>query len=126
MFCPMEQPGDRVGWGHLPLLEAIGSGEVTYPNSNDLKEQMVAFLRASSPMNNVSCARILNLYNRPDTFTSALKANSSSIEWSEYRGPVGTTTAMALPTGLSYFHYHVEHVANVDKIFHDGLGYQKT
>ena len=52
LFSPTEEPGDRVGFGHLPLIEAIGQGQVSLPNSDDLEEEMILFLQGQNPTNN--------------------------------------------------------------------------
>ena len=88
MLCPTELPGDKVGFGHLPLIEAIGPGEVRFPDSDLLEEQLIAFLRASSPTHNVAVSRVNDLYERAETF-SVVRTASSGYEWPEYRGPLG-------------------------------------
>ena len=97
LLCPTEQLADKAGLGHLPLLEAIGSGEASYPDTDELEKQLVSFLRASCPTNNVATARVFDLYDRPETFTSSLK--TTGFEWPEYRGPF--TSTITPPTGLS-------------------------
>ena len=87
-LCPTEEPGDRVGFGHLPLIEAMGHGEITHPESDLLEQEVVAFLRACNPTNNVAAARLPVLYDNPAGFLTGGLSGSISHEWPVYRGPV--------------------------------------
>ena len=99
-LLPTEQPGDKVGFGHLPLLESIGAGDAVFPDSNDLEKQLTTFLRACSTTNNVAVGRIADLYSKPETFSATLRAPSSGVDWPEYRGPVTNVSASTeTPTG---------------------------
>ena len=45
-LLPTEKEADGFGFGHLPLLEAVGSEEPRLPESNDVDEQLCLFLRS--------------------------------------------------------------------------------
>ena len=86
-FLPTEKDTDCVGVGHLPLLESIGDGNPVFPDVNKVEEEVSTFLGGVYPTNNVSVARILDLYESPATFSSSM-TGSVSHRWPEYRGPV--------------------------------------
>ena len=84
---PKELSSDKVGFGHLPLIECIASGEITWPDSNELERQLTAFLRCGAPTYNVSLSRLAELYAKEETFT-ALRVTNSGFSWPAYRGPL--------------------------------------
>ena len=84
---PTEESGDRVGLGHLGLVEGIGPGEITFPDTDEYERELVELLRSCAPRRNVSLSRLADLYSRPDTFNTVLRDNAS-FEWPKYRGLV--------------------------------------
>ena len=86
-LLPRETESDRVGMGHLPLIESIGSGSYTLPDRDLMEQEVTQLLRAINPTNNVSIARLADLYDNPATFSSSL-TGSVSHQWPEYRGLV--------------------------------------
>ena len=64
-----------------------------------MEEELVEFLRAVSPTNNVALARLEELYTE-EGFPSA-PSGRISFEWPPYRGPVEQEAAASTPvTGL--------------------------
>ena len=53
-FLPTEGANDKVGFGHLPLVETVGSTSPKLPETEDLEEQLCRFLRDMTPTNNVA------------------------------------------------------------------------
>ena len=90
-LLPTEKEADGFGFGHLPLLEAVGSEEPRLPESNDVEEQLCLFLRSLATTNNVAVHRLnamLSPGNFPERSTGGLP-----FTWPEYRGPLsGSST----------------------------------
>ena len=105
-FLPLEKASDRVGLGHLPLIESVGRVEPCMPNHDDLEEQLVSFLRNVDPTNNVKQTRLEGLMvagSFPVTATGSIH-----FMWPEYRGPIEGESSSSEPnnaTGLLWFHY---------------------
>ena len=97
-FLPQEQREDGLGLGHLPLLEMIGAGPLTFPDHDALEEELVEFLRRVTATNNVASARLEEMYSEGG-FPSAPNGRITH-EWPPYRGPVEQGTAAAVSTGL--------------------------
>ena len=89
-FLPTEESGDGIGFGHYPLIEAIGNGGVTFPDPNKLEEEMVTFLQSITPTNNVSIDRIRGLYATQSTYSASSKTKVQ-FTWPDYRGPIINT-----------------------------------
>ena len=85
-LLPTKRPDDRVGWGHLPLLEAVGSADPRLPESDDVEEQLCTFMRKVSPTNNVSKQRLGNMLTPGSLPTST--TGMILYSWPEYRGPL--------------------------------------
>ena len=91
-FGPTEEPGDKFGLGHLPLLEVIGAGQPTLPDHDLVEQEMVELMRGLVATNNVLPARLPSLFSEA-TFPSST-SGSIAMEWAAYRGPVvGETRA---------------------------------
>ena len=86
-LAPTEPTGERLGLGHLPLLESVGVGQVNFPITDDIEESTVTFLCAVHPTCNVAPARLLGLLATAETLDST-PLGSISHEWPEYRGPI--------------------------------------
>ena len=86
-LAPTESSTDKVGFGHFPLLEAVGTGDVHLPDPNILEEQMTHLLRACHPPTIVSLAKLQEVLASSDAFQS-LGLGKIPREWPEYRGPV--------------------------------------
>jgi hypothetical protein len=69
-FGPTELREDGLGFGHLPLIEGIGAGEVVFPTRDDLEEQLTAFLRERAPTFNVSLQRLEGMWGKRETFAA--------------------------------------------------------
>ena len=93
-LLPTESQDDKVGWGHLPLIEVIGSGVEMFPDSDRLEEEMVEFLRAVTPTNNVGLTRLLAMYDSDNAFSSSLSGSIPNI-WPEYRGALPSSSGEA-------------------------------
>jgi hypothetical protein len=98
-LLPVELPEDKLGLGHLPLVEAIGAGLVVFPDADKFEEESVAILRNVSYTNNVSVERLPGLYDKADTFTTAPRAPAVCYEWPEYRGPIVEQAGDAVSVG---------------------------
>ena len=60
-LLPVEQESDRVGLGHLPLLECIGSSTAVLPKHEDVARQLSRLMRNLNPTNNVNPSRIRSI-----------------------------------------------------------------
>ena len=87
-LLPVEQPEDKLGLGHLPLVEVIGGGQVVFPDPDLFEQESVTLLRNVAYTNNAAMGRIQGLYDTATTFTTAPRAPNTSYEWPEYRGPL--------------------------------------
>ena len=91
--CPIDlfprEGTERVGWGHFPLVEVIGSGPVVMPDSDKLEEETIEFLRAVTGTNNVAFTRMNDMYNGEGELSANLSGSVGYI-WPEYRGPLTT------------------------------------
>ena len=85
-FGPSEEPGDKFGLGHLPLLEVIGAGQPTLPDHDLVEEEMIELLRGLAATNNVVATRLPTLFSEATFPTST--SGSIAMEWPAYRGPV--------------------------------------
>ena len=94
-LLPAEQKEDKVGLGHLPLVEVIGTTSPKLPSHDDLEEQLAMFLRGTNPTNNVAPSRIQALLEA-DSFPTTATGNIS-YEWPEYKGPVSTQRSTPAP-----------------------------
>ena len=61
LLLPQEQKEDGLGLGHLPLLEMIVAGPLTFPEPDVVEREMVE-------TNNVALARLEELYSGPCFF----------------------------------------------------------
>ena len=95
---PTESDSEKVGLGHLGLLEMIGAGPGTFPSGDDYEEELTTLLRRVAVTNNVALSRIEALYARPETFTVALRLPKQGFQWMEYRGPVAAGGALGQET----------------------------
>ena len=98
-LLPQEEEGDDFGLGHLPLLELVGPGIPVLPDHDDIEAELVAFLRAVQPTNNVALARLEERYSE-EGFPAAASGRIN-YSWPSYRGPVdleatGTATGCSL------------------------------
>ena len=84
---PQEGVSDKVGWGHLPLIEMIGSGRLALPDSDKLEKEMTDFMRGLNATYNVGSASLRDLYSSDAAFTSRPTGTISHV-WPEYQGPV--------------------------------------
>ena len=97
-FLPVEQEVDRVGLGHLPLIECVGSGAPVLPKQSDITTQLKNLLGNLQPTNNVNPQRFRSLMSGqalPQTTTGSI-----SYEWPDYVVTV-TNEAKETPTCLS-------------------------
>ena len=123
-FLPVEQEGDRVGLGHLPLIECIGSGVPVLPKQADIATQLKNLLGNLQPTNNVNPQRFRSLMSGqalPQTTTGSI-----SYEWPDY-----VTTVMDdvedTPTGLSVlFTMSVSSVCKTPTVTATELSYLKV
>ena len=70
-LLPQERKEDGLGLGHLPLLELIGPGILTFPTHEAIEQELVEFLRTTNPTNNVSPARLVEMYSAEGFPTTA-------------------------------------------------------
>ena len=105
-FLPVEQKEDRIGLGHLPLLECIGSTAPVLPSHDEIARQLKNFLQNLNPTNNVNIARMRSVMNGsslPQTTTGLI-----SYGWPDYviqgrNTPAGSEDT---PTGLCFGSIH--------------------
>ena len=85
ILLPMEGPEDRLGLGHLPLLEVVGAARPVFPQHDDIEEELTLFLRATIGTNNTTLPRLEGLFATAESFP---KFASGTIhrDWPEYRG----------------------------------------
>ena len=57
-LLPREEAGDKVGLGHLPLLESIGSRNPVFPEHDKVAKELSLFLRGTTGTNNMNMARL--------------------------------------------------------------------
>ena len=86
-FLPTEGANDRVGLGHFPLVETVGSTKPKLPETDDLEEQLCSFLRDVTPTNNMVPYHLAKMLT-PGNFPSHLNGKIL-YSWPEYRGPLG-------------------------------------
>ena len=98
LLLPQEQKDEGLGLGHLPLLEMIGAGTLTFPDHDRLELESVELLCHINPKNNVTLARLEELYSE-DGFP-AIPTGKIPFKWPAYRGPVDQGTANTGSTGL--------------------------
>ena len=99
-LLPVEKADDRFGFGHLPMLEAIGSRDPKLPEHEDLEEQLCLFMRKVSGTNKVSPQRLESML-MSENFPSSVTGNVAFM-WPEFRGPVedGQTNVARNVTGV--------------------------
>ena len=82
-FLPVEKETDKVGLGHLPLLELVGRVEPIFPKHDDIEEQLCAFLGNLAATNNMKLQRLSLMLSPgclPNTVTGCI-----TFQWPEYR-----------------------------------------
>ena len=89
VFLPTERSSDKVGLGHLPLFETVGSTDPHMPEHNEVEEELCSFLRDVAPTNNVAPDRLASMIE-PDNFP-ARASGHISFWWPEFRGPLTDT-----------------------------------
>ena len=102
-MLPMEQTGDKVGFGILPLIESIGCSTPVFPGHGEVGRELCDFLRGCIPTNNVHANRLpglLQAESPPSTTTGTL-----SFEWPAFEG--STESAEARTEGLCFYNYCV-------------------
>ena len=85
-FIPVERKEDFCGFGHLPLLESVGSADPKMPTSDEIEQQLCLFLRNITATNNVAPHQLDNLME-PRNFPSSV-SGMLLYNWPEYRGPL--------------------------------------
>ena len=99
-FLPLEQETDKVGFGHLPLIEAVGSMEPRIPSNNDLENQLCLFLRSITGTNNLNLQRFRSSI-LPKNFPSSV-TGQVNFQWPAFRGALeeGSVALEVQTTGL--------------------------
>ena len=98
-LLPAEDPQDKVGLGHYPLFESIGSGMPKFPEHEQVASQLSKMLRAVQAPNNVNSSRLSTMFQTgsfPTTTTGNIRH-----EWPEYS--VGQDDSRRVSTGMSSF-----------------------
>ena len=113
-LLPVEQPGDQLGLGHLPLVEVIGGGQVVFPDPDLFEQESISLMRNLNYTNNAAMGRILGLYDTATTFTTAPRAPNTVYEWPEYRGALPEAAGLQAQTvrggqgqWIPFFHLRV-------------------
>ena len=90
-LSPSEDPEDKVGMGHYPILESIGSTAPVFPDPDDVAKQLNRMLRNNHATNNVNGSRLKTIL-QADTLPSSV-TGQIRFEWPEYTGNRPMTTA---------------------------------
>ena len=78
-LMPTEDPMDKVGLGHYPLLECIGSVRPVFPDSDNLAKQLTKMLRSNLPTNNVNLTKLRGIFEAGELPTST--TGQLPFEW---------------------------------------------
>ena len=81
-LSPTEDPQDKVGMGHYPILEIIGSSAPVFPNPEDVAKQLAVIMRMNHPTNNVNLSRLRGIL-ASETLPSATTGNLR-FDWPAY------------------------------------------
>lgn len=100
-LLPREVPGDKLGLGHLPLLEVVGAGRPEFPPHDNIEKELSCFLRATVGTNNTALARVEGLFASPDVFPK-FASGTVPRDWPEYRGPLQVENPPAAATATGW------------------------
>ena len=102
-LLPQEQEEDNLGLGHLPLLEAVGSGNPVFPEHDSIASEMSAFLRAANPTNNVNPGRMQNIFEGTEPLAK-VPTGKVVYEWPEHEASTerARSSSMANPAGMTF------------------------
>ena len=113
-LMPTEDPQDKVGLGHVPLLESIGSMAPTFPDTEEVAKQLSQVLRNNHPTNNVNVSRLRGIL-QADSLPSATPGQVR-FEWPQYqpsRQPRNTSGQQA--TGQACFPFLILLSVRIEK-----------
>ena len=101
-LVPQEQDDDNLGLGHLPLLEAVGSGNPIFPDHDMIAGEMSSLLRATNPTNNVNPGRMRSIFEGSEALAK-VPTGKVVYEWPEMETSTGRarSSSMATPTGMT-------------------------
>ena len=100
-LLPQEEVGDKVGLGHMPLLESIGSRNPVFPEHDKLARELAAFLRGTHATNNMNMTRLNSVFDSgvfPNTQTGPI-----TFEWPPFQEAQGEESRRESTSGVCSF-----------------------
>ena len=100
-LLPLECETDKIGLGHLPLLECVGSTTPVLPEHDDVASQLALIMRNLNPMNNMNTPKVRSLLEDEGADWPQTATGTIGYEWPEETQSRGRVTSLSsTATGL--------------------------